>query len=64
MTVKEFNDEPLLEMGNKSNGVLLFLFGAVCWTHGLNIHNFVFRNMLVSSPNAVLYKLLFLCNGG
>jgi hypothetical protein len=34
--VKEFNDECLLERGNKYNGVLFFLFGAVCWTLWLN----------------------------
>jgi hypothetical protein len=34
--VKEFNDECLLERGNKYNGALFFLFGAVCWTLWLN----------------------------
>jgi hypothetical protein len=30
--VKEFNDDCTVERGNKNNGVLFFLFGAVCST--------------------------------
>jgi hypothetical protein len=58
-SVKEFNDEFLLERGHKYNGVLFFLFGAVGWILWLYRNNWVFRNMLVFSPNAILHKLLF-----
>jgi hypothetical protein len=58
-SVKEFNDEFLLERGRKDNGRVFFLFGAVCWTLWLNRNDWVFRNKLVSSPNANLHKLIF-----
>jgi hypothetical protein len=41
------------------NGVLFFLFGAVCWSLWLNKNDWMFRNMLISSPRSVIYKLIF-----
>jgi hypothetical protein len=58
-SVKEFNDEFLLERGHKDNGRVFFLFGVACWTLWLNRNDCVFRNKLVPSPNAILYKLIF-----
>jgi hypothetical protein len=56
-SVKQFNDDCLLERDNKNNGVL----GMVCWTSlWLNRNDLVFRTRLVAYPNAILYKSLFL----
>jgi hypothetical protein len=55
-SVKEFNDNYHLERGNKNNGVLFFLFGVVHWTLWLNRNDWVFRNRLLPSPNAILYN--------
>jgi hypothetical protein len=59
-SVKQFNDDCLLERDNKNNGVL----GMVCWTSlWLNRNDLVFRTRLVAYPNAILYKSLFFMQG-
>jgi hypothetical protein len=57
--VKNLNDVFLLERGHKGNGVMFFLYGAVCWQLWLNRNDWVFRDRIISSPHLVIYKLLF-----
>jgi hypothetical protein len=56
--VKEFNEECLCQRGDKRNGVLFFLLGAVCWTIWLNRNDLVFKNKIIPTPNTILYKLV------
>jgi hypothetical protein len=58
-SVKKFNDECLLQRGDKLNSMLFFLFGEVCWTIWLNRNDFIFKNKIIPNPNAILYRLLY-----
>jgi hypothetical protein len=58
-SVKKFNDECLLQRGDKLNSMLFFLFGEVCWTVWLNRNDFIFKNKIIPNPNAILYRLLY-----
>jgi hypothetical protein len=35
-----------------------FLFGAICWTVWLNRNDYVFNNILISSPCTIIFRLI------
>jgi hypothetical protein len=38
--------------------VMWFLLGAICWTLWLNRNDFAFNNLLISSPRAIIFRLI------
>jgi hypothetical protein len=54
----DFNDNFVLERGHIRNNLLFFLFGTVCWTLWLNRNNWIFRDKLISSPRAIIFRLI------
>jgi hypothetical protein len=58
ISVKNWSEDFLLERGDKRNRMLMFLFGAICWTLWLNRNDLIFKNKIISSPKALIYKLL------
>jgi hypothetical protein len=58
--VKNFTEDFLFTRGDKRNKNLVFLSGAVSWTFWLNRNDLVFNNKIISSPRALIFKLLSL----
>jgi hypothetical protein len=58
LSVKNLSEDLLFERGDKRNRALMFLFGAICWTLCLNRSELVFKNKIISSPRALMYKFL------
>jgi hypothetical protein len=52
-SVKGFNDNFLLERGNKKDSVLFFLFG-----DAFNRNDWIFNQKLISSPRAIVFRLI------
>jgi hypothetical protein len=57
-SAKNFSEDFLFERGDKRNRSLLFMFGAICWTLWLNRNDYIFKNKVISSPRALIYKLI------
>jgi hypothetical protein len=49
----------LLESSHKRNILLLFLLRTICWTLWLNRNGWIFRDKLISSPRAIIFRLIF-----
>jgi hypothetical protein len=58
LSVKNWSEDFLLERGNKRHRVLMFLFRGICWTLWLNRNDLIFKNKIISSPRALIYKFL------
>jgi hypothetical protein len=48
----------LLQGSNRKNKNFVFLFGYLAWSLWLIINDFIFTNVLVSSPNVSLYRTI------
>jgi hypothetical protein len=57
-SVKNFVDDFLFLRGDKQNEKLTFLFGAISWTLWLNQNDLVFNSKIISSPKALIFKLI------
>jgi hypothetical protein len=53
-----FKDFFFTKLGIGKTRVIWFLFGAICWTLWLNRNDFIFSNKLISSPRAIIFKML------
>jgi hypothetical protein len=63
-SVKSFVEDFLFLRGNKQNEKLIFLFGAISWTLWLNRNDLVFNSKIISTPNALIFKLMQHWGGG
>jgi hypothetical protein len=61
-SMKDFNENFLTNMGTKIIRVMWFLFGAICWTLWLNRNDYIFNNKLISSPRAIIFRLMSFCS--
>jgi hypothetical protein len=56
--VKIFVEDFMFAGGDKRNGKMIFMFGAICWMLWLNRNDLVFNNTIISSPKALIFKFL------
>jgi hypothetical protein len=56
--VQDFEENFLSKLGPEKMNVIWILFGAITWTLWLNRNDCGFNNSLVSSPCAIIYRLL------
>jgi hypothetical protein len=59
-SVWDFKENFISSGGCRGVGVVWFLFGAKCWTLWFNRNDFIFNNKLVSSPRALIFRLISL----
>jgi hypothetical protein len=57
--VKNFMGNFMLSRGDKRNGKLIFIFGAISWALWLNRNDLVFNSKIISTPKALIYKCIF-----
>jgi hypothetical protein len=58
-SVKKFMENFMFLRGDRRNGKLIFLFGAISWTMWLNRNDLVFNFKIISTPGALTYKCFF-----
>jgi hypothetical protein len=56
--VESFQEGVLEGADNKTKNFLIFLFGCIAWRLWLIRNNFVFRSIVVSSPDVSVYRVL------
>jgi hypothetical protein len=56
--VKSFVEDFMFARGDKRNGMLVFLFGAISWTLWLNKNDLIFNNKIISIPRALIFKFV------
>jgi hypothetical protein len=54
--VKDLVENFMFLRGDKWNGMLIFLFGAISWSLCLNRNDLVFNSKIISTPGALIYK--------
>jgi hypothetical protein len=59
-SVWDFREKFISSGGCRGVGVAWFMFATICWTLWLNRDDFVLNNKLVSSPRALIFRLISL----
>ena len=58
LSVENFQEQFLESADKKNRAFLCFLFGCVAWSLWLIRNEFVFRNVLVSSPDVCVFRII------
>jgi hypothetical protein len=56
--VKSFVEDIMFGRGDKCNGRLIFVFGAVSWTIWLNRNDLIFNNKIILTPRVLTFKFV------
>jgi hypothetical protein len=56
----DFKENFIVSRGSWGVGLVWFLFGVVCWTPWLNQNDFIFNNKIISSLQALIFRLISL----